>query len=77
MHYELELKNVKNNNNEDKLDKKKPVEFKIENIKNGDAFDTNNQELSYEQKLDAMNISLNTIDMIESLRVRCVELIEN
>ena len=77
VHYELELKNVKNNNNEDKLDKKKPVEFKIENIKNGDAFDTNNQELSYEQKLDAMNISLNTIDMIESLRVRCVELIEN
>jgi hypothetical protein len=72
-HYELEIKNVKNNNDA-KLDKN--VEFKIESIKNGDEFDTN-KELSYEQKLDAMNISLNTIDMIESLRVRCVELIEN
>jgi hypothetical protein len=72
-HYELEIKNIKNNNDA-KLDKN--VEFKIESIKNGDEFDTN-KELSYEQKLDAMNISWNTIDMIESLRVRCVELIEN
>ena len=74
-HYELEMRNLKSNKDTN-LEMSEKIEMKIENIKNGDELSTNPNELSYEQKLDAMNISLNTIDLIESLRVRCVELVE-
>jgi hypothetical protein len=68
-HYELERRNLKKDNKND-------VEFQVETLNNNSLKDENVKKLSFEQKIDAMDSSLNTIDMIESLRVRCVELVD-
>lgn len=73
-HYELEMRNL----NENKVTQNEvKTEFEVKALNSKDETTSNTNDLTNQHKFDAINNALRTIDLIESLRVRCVELVDN
>lgn len=71
-HYQFEIKNIKENINEPPPN----LDFEINNLSDNKKFSSLNMVPTNQQRIDILKSSIQTFELIESLRVRVLELLK-